>query len=239
MVTVGALAFASGASAALTYGNIVQPPGVIFGSGNVNGNFTINTDNNVEVALRAKNRYAGNTIDGSDGSYNVEGWACGPLPCGGATSALRAKWNYEYAVNVRPGGTASSTAQLADFIVELMVDIDPTAGTLFNTLNVLSPTGFVSSYWDGSSRRNGQAPAVGEFALQGSQNPFFADSGFNFVPGWGLFDMTLAVYRLDANNARVLMSSVTTQIQVPEPGSLALAGLALLGAAAAGRRRRV
>ena len=134
-LAIGAFCVASSALAVPTYGNIISPPSVIFGSGNVNGNFTINTANNVEVAIRAKNRYSGPTLDGSDGTYNVEGGACGLLPCGGATSALKAKWNYEFAVNVRANGTG---LDLLAYEVELMVDTDPTSGVAWNTLNVIT-----------------------------------------------------------------------------------------------------
>ena len=53
-----------------SYGNI-GTPGVYFGSGNVNGNWTIGTDtaNNVEVALRVKNRATLATINGASGVY--------------------------------------------------------------------------------------------------------------------------------------------------------------------------
>ena len=235
-LAAGAFCLASSALAVPTYGNIVSPPGVIFGSGNVNGNFTINIANNVEVALRAKNRYSGATVDGSDGTYNVEGGACGLLPCGGATSAFRAKWNYEFAVNVRADGTGSD---LSAYEIELMVDTDPTSGVVPNTLNVITNWGD-NSFWNGTARRNGTpgqpGPIAGEFALQQSANPFFPNSGFGFVPADGLYDLTLSVYQT-VGTARLLRSSVTTQLQVPEPGSLALTAAALAAALVVRRRR--
>ena len=53
-VGASALALSSAALAAATYGNIGAVPGVYFGSGNLNGNWTIDTSNNIEVALRIK-----------------------------------------------------------------------------------------------------------------------------------------------------------------------------------------
>ena len=66
------------------------PPGVYFGSGNVNGNYTIDTANNVEAALRAKNRDgAQQTIDGSSGVYQANAGTCGGgMGCSGSTKAL-------------------------------------------------------------------------------------------------------------------------------------------------------
>ena len=59
-LAIGTVAAASaGAQAALTYGDIVTPAGltagtIFMGDGNVNGNWTISTDNNIEVALVVK-----------------------------------------------------------------------------------------------------------------------------------------------------------------------------------------
>ena len=99
-----------------------------------------------------------------------------------------------------------------------------------------------NSFWNGTARRDGTAaapgpgPIAGEFALQQSANPFFPNSGFGFVPADGLYDLTLSVYQT-VGTARLLRSSVTTQLQVPEPGSLALTAAALAAALVVRRRR--
>lgn len=223
-----ALAMAGSAIAApvASYGDIVAPPGVYFGSGNSNGNWTVSTDNNVEVALRAKNRATLATIDGSSGTYFSASGLCNPTCSGGS----KAMWNYEFSVNTQAGG---GTLDLTKVRVTLGVDTDSSANASYTVLDVLTNWGD-NSYWNGA-KRVGASPVAGEFGAQQSANPLFGDSGFNFLPGAGLYNLQLSVYDLATGD---MLSQVTTQVQVPEPSGIALAGLALLGLAVVGKRRR-
>ena len=217
-----------------SYGNTAAP-GVYFGSGNVNGNWTIGTDtsNNVEVALRAKNRATLATIDGSSGIYSTTAGLCNPICTGGP----QAMWNYELSVNLRNGGGLQS---FFDVFVELSVDTDSSATTNFNVLNVLTnwPD---NEYYNGTRRVDtGLGPQAGEYGVQQSANPKFASAGFGgALPGPGLYDLRLAVYANNNGARGALLSEIGTQVQVvPEPSSIALTGLALLGLCGIGRRRR-
>ena len=225
----GGVGLAGPVLAAPTYGNIVDPPGVYFGSGNVNGNWTVDTANNIEVALRAKNRATLATIDGSTGVYRAEPGFCNPTCSGG----LKAMWNYEFSVNVRADGTG--TADLDDFLVRMEVDTDPSAGFAWTVLNVLSnwPD---NAYWDGSAPRiNRQSPIAGEFGAQQSANPMFGDSGYGYLPGAGLYGLRLSVLGLTSG---AVLAQTSTTVAIPEPGTMALAGLAFLGLAAVRRRQK-
>src|SRR5262249_5551114 len=89
------------AHAVPSYGNIVDPPGVYIGTGVPNGNWTIETTGNIELALRAKDRGTTLNIDGPNGVYHASPGLCSP-PCSGAP---KADWNYEFSVNVRADGS--------------------------------------------------------------------------------------------------------------------------------------
>ena len=163
-VAVAALAmtFGTTANAATSYGDIATPFGVYFGSGNVNGNFTIGNSNGIELALRAKT-FGGATIDGSSGVYQAN---TGFSPNRTPTQTPRLDWNYEFSIN-----TIGSQSALSNFVFRLGVDNDPTAGVNFTFVNPVTyfgdnPTRTIpgtdliagTQVVDGPIQRRGDAP---------------------------------------------------------------------------------
>lgn len=222
--------FAAPATAVPTYGDIASP-GVFFGSGNVNGNWTIDTDNvnHIEVALRAKDRATLQTIDGSAGAYRANTGICNPT-CSGGTKAA---WNYEFSVNT---GT-----DLSNYLVRIRVDTDPGAGQSWTSWVDVLTNWSDNDYWSGSKRHaSGPGALAGEFAVQQSVNPLFSDSLFQ--PGFdpytpGVYEIELAVFSRQDTSLSHALASTAIVVQVPEPGALALVGLGL-AAVGFGRRRK-
>ena len=213
-MTIGVVAQAQAAP----YGNIAAP-GVYYGAGNFNGDFTIDNSNGIEVALRAKVR-GGNTIDGSSGVYQTS-----PALAG----ATRAIFNYDFSIN-----TTASNQALSGFRYRLGVDHDPSAGINFSYKDPLT--------------FGGNTFAPGLFSgVQNSENIGFADTpggAFNLTAE-GLYTFSLAAYALtDATFSNALsQTSILVRVgnpaaaDVPEPMTLALFGVGLLGFAGARRRK--
>ncbi|MEJ5999326.1 PEP-CTERM sorting domain-containing protein [Paucibacter soli] len=207
--TMGAMTLASsGALAVTTYGDVVSP-GVYFGSGNSNGNWTISTDSGIELALRAKNRETLATIDGSSGTYLAD-----PGLCASCTGAPKAMWNYEFSVN---------SGNLSGLTYRLGIDHDPSAATNYAFVNP-------ETYWADN------AIAPGAFiGFQNSENVRFADTpgGIFNVNMPGLYSVTL-----EAWNGASLVNSTTMNVQVvPEPQTYALMLAGLAGLRLFARRR--
>ncbi len=211
---LGAIAVVASASGtcAEVYGSVNVPPGVYFGAGNPNGNFNIDRENNLELALRAKNRTSVGPvlIDGSSGVYTVPAGFC-MSGCG----SPKAKWNYEFSIHTLDGSS------LANYTFQLGVDHDPSAGTNFTYVNPMT-------YWIDNA-------TDGAAGIQASQNISFGNTpgGFINANASGLYDFILLAY----SPAGTLQAQADMTVQVPEPGSLALFGLGLAGLAAFGRRK--
>ena len=236
-----ALAATLGASASFAIttfdGNVTS--NAIFGSGNGNGSWTIETANGVEVGLRSKVRFAGLYNSNGDGSYNHEA---------GISSGSAAKWNFEFSINVDPSSTSGLT--LSDFHVNLSIDTDPTEGQNWVTFNPFAAW-YDNSFGDSSTGQGagveaadfaGQTSLLGIWSLaQNSQNIGWTGLGFD-VHADATYDFKLSATQVTgAPGAETQMRVIVGKggAAVPDGGAtFALAGLTLLGLCGLRRRLR-
>lgn len=110
---------------------------VIFGSGNLNGGFTTDRANGIEIGLRGKLRFDQNNQpqnqfnSNGDGTYSFD---AGTPPTGFSfdpNSPTTPVWNFEWSINSDFDGNGGA---LASFDYAFEIDGDPSAATDFATV---------------------------------------------------------------------------------------------------------
>ena len=100
-------------------------PDIIFGDGNVNGSFTTDRRDGIEIGLRAKIPFVGLINSNGDGTYSYTlletEHSSLPTKCGGLKC-----WNFDWTVNT--DFDDSSGLLLDDLTYELGMDGDPGLG---------------------------------------------------------------------------------------------------------------
>jgi hypothetical protein len=233
MLAAAAAVFAGGVAvqAGTAYdASVTAPPGWYNGSGNPNGGFTVVTDNGIEIGLRAKYRNNPSVINTPNTIYTVVPGAQTNVTSGGnGAAANRAAWNYEFSINLRPGGVGSLTLGDIDDNSTLKVT-DLTTGANF-TVNPLKHWPDNSSF--GTVKNDPQI--LTDWGTQNSENPVFGDFPLNpsTVPGY-TFDMNAQHnYQFDlsifADGASVPLASDSIEVDVVPLPSAAWSGLGLMG----------
>lgn len=232
-------AIPAGAHAAPVFDQNVTPD-VIFGSGNANGNFTVDRANDVELGLRAKLRHNAsgapeNTFNSNgDGTYS---FAAGVAPTQSSPTAV---WSFEWSINT--AFEQVSGRVLSDLSYELGIDSDPGFGTSFLTSDPINTFyadhaigtnatanggGSVAPFLDGTTYA---ALIDGNNVAQNSWKPHW------FIPGFdptidGTYDFYLSASDSSGVLARTSMQVIVGEgatATVPVPAPLALFGLGLL-----------
>lgn len=251
-----ALGVASNATAVVTFDDDLTH-GVIFGSGNANGNFTIDRNQGVELGLRAKIPYSGVTNSNGDGSYS---YTTADIDTGG-----RASWNFDWSINTNESGASGFV--LSDLTYLLEFDYDPSAGVDYHGFGTalglsgdpVTPTATIPFFdhalgnnatVQGPGNPNVAADATAYAAAMGTDN--VAQNSWrgqwmqtipaaSFDPyGPGTYNIRLSAF--DGSGATVASTEIEVHINggapIPEPATMTLLGLGIAGLGLRARKRK-
>lgn len=257
--TIALALVAGGAQSQLLYDQDVTPD-LINGSGNVNGSFTVDRQNGVELGLRGKLRFNAsnqpeNTFNSNgDGTYSFDPGAPSPGFGWQPNDDHTAKWSFEWSINTDYND--STGLDLADLTYRIDIDGDSGLDTNFLSFDPIHGynDGTSAVQWDhaigDNMTGNGGGMSIPNSAddaalydtrindynvAQNSWNYQFFDAPGNALDGFDADNDGVYTITLTAFDGATQVAQTSINVLVPAPASAALLGL---GGIAAVRRRR-
>lgn len=252
MIAAVTLGMAGSASALSFDANVT--PGVIMGDGIGVGSWTVDSNNGVELGLRAKLRFDASGdpqnlyFSNGDGTYNFD---AGVAPTKAAPVGV---WSFEWSINSNADGGPG--VNLDGLYYELRLDSDPGVGTIFSTfdpINGVNP-GVGAVAWDHSIGTNATTSANDLIANSAANyasliaNNNVAQNSWQahwYIPGFdptvdGIYTITLAAFD-PAGGQAISTTSIDVIVgagaPIPEPATMTLLGLGLAGLGLRARKR--
>src|ERR1700722_10624472 len=111
--------------------SLASPPGVYFGTGNANSNFTVDNDAGIELGLSAITRFVGPIVP-TPTTSNIYDVPLGPTTVPGHTGAA---WGFDFSINLHPPGGSSLTLGDIGALLTLTDVVNGTTGS-FNPLGI-------------------------------------------------------------------------------------------------------